>query len=78
MPDIWLFFAACGHPFGLLDADSRSQTERQAWNQFYDTEKERRAAEGRGVTCRGVNRATYKAEYLKWMLSGCTCGTAGA
>jgi hypothetical protein len=75
----WLFFHACGHPFGLLNADMRSTTERRAWNYFYDTEKDRRAAEDRGVTCKLVDPATYRAQYYEAMRDGCTCGTeAGA
>lgn len=74
MSGYWLFFHACGHPFGLHNAGPDVATERRAWNVFYDTEKQRRAAEERGVTCRLVDRATYRAEYYPQMLAGCTCG----
>lgn len=78
MPDLWLFFHACGHPFGVHTADGRSETERQAWNRFYDTERERRVAESRGVTCRGVDWATYRADWLKFLHDGCGCDPAAA
>lgn len=74
MFDSWLFFKACGHPFGLHVATPMVQTERQAWNAFYDTEKQRRAAEDRGVTCRRVDRETYRAQWAQLMRDGCDCG----
>lgn len=76
--DYWLFFLADGCPFGLLNAGPRSQTERQAWSEFYETERERRAAEGRGVTCLGVDRAEYRAKYYERMKTGCTHQTTAA
>jgi hypothetical protein len=77
MPELWLFFSSCGHPFGVLNADYRSATERRAWSEFYGTEKERRVAEDRGVTCRGVNWETYRAEWAPFLRDGCTCATTG-
>jgi|SRR6185312_9859186 len=76
MNDSWLFFNACGHPFGLHVATPTVQTERQAWNAFYDTEKERRGAEDRGVTCRRVDHDTYREQYYQLMRDGCDCRPA--
>jgi hypothetical protein len=73
MSDNWLFFNACGHPFGLHVATPTVQTERQAWNAFYWTEKERRAAEDRGVTCRRVDHDTYREQWAQLMRDGCDC-----
>lgn len=72
MADYCLFFHACGHPFGLINVDPDA-TERQAWNGFYDTEKQRLAAEARGVTSKLVDRVTYREQYYELMLAGCTC-----
>lgn len=71
--DSWLFFRACGHPFGLHTATADVQTERQAWNAFYWTEKDRRAAEDRGVTCRRVDHETYREKYYQFLRDGCDC-----
>lgn len=76
MNDSWLFFNACGHPFGLHVATPTVQTERQAWNAFYWTERERRAAEDRGVTCRRVDYETYREEWAQLMRDGCDCKPA--
>lgn len=76
MPDSWLFFNACGHPFGLHVATPTVQTERQAWNAFYDTEKQRCAAEDRGVTCRRVDHETYRAQWAQLLRDGCDCEPA--
>lgn len=78
MPDYWLFFLADGCPFGLINAGLNVETERQAWQAFYDTERERRAAEARGVTCLGVDRAEYRAKYYERMRTGCTHQVAEA
>lgn len=76
MNDSWLFFNVCGHPFGLHVATPTVQTERQAWNAFYDTEKERRAAEDRGVTCRRMDHETYREQWAQLMRDGCACEPA--
>jgi len=73
MSDSWLFFRACGHPFGLHTATADVQTERQAWNAFYWTEKDRRDAESRGVTCRRVDHETYRERYYQFLRDGCDC-----
>lgn len=72
MADYCLFFYACGHPFGLINVGPGA-TERQAWNGFYDTEKQRLAAEERGVTSKLVDRATYREQYYELMRTGCDC-----
>lgn len=73
MADDWVFFHACGHPFGVMIADAHSTTERRAWDQFYWTEKDRRAAEDCGVTCRRVDHDTYVAEWSRFLRDGCDC-----
>lgn len=48
--DSWIFRAACGCAFGLVDVNKRADTLSKAWRAMYPTVGERDAALDRGVT----------------------------
>lgn len=81
----YVFLAACGCPFGLTEATARQPNgppriadEDAAWDDFYDTRREERAARGRGVHVRHVDHAEYEREYYRRMSPDYRCPHGGA
>lgn len=73
----WVFFIACGCPFGLVE--DRGFTRAQAWQDFYDegttarTERAIGKAVGAGVTCELVDHARYSTDLYPQMLTTYRC-----
>lgn len=86
----YVFLEACGCPFGLVEASSRTEggpariaDEGAAWDEMYDTRAEERAARSRGVRVVHVDHATYEREFYGRMRGGpsryrCPHTTTGA
>ncbi len=68
----YVFLAACGCPFGLVEATWRNPSEEAAWASMYHGRRRAiREARARGVRVVHVDHATYVRELCDLMTGAC-------
>ncbi len=68
----YVFLAACGCPFGLVESTYRNLSEDAAWASMYDRRRQAiQAARARGVHVVHVDHATYVREFFHLMTGPC-------
>lgn len=70
----FVFVKACGCPIGLTEMRAGVRTEDEAWDNFYDTRGEERAARTAGVHVELVDHPVYVDKFYARMAVGCTHG----
>jgi len=68
----YVFLAACGCPFGLVESTYRNVSEDAAWASMYERRRRAiQAARARGVRVVHVDHATYVREFFGLMTGPC-------